>query len=113
MDLLTVVADLDLVSNVAPVQWGIRLLVTWQSRMLELPEIQSAVGPFDARTLTFPWAHSDPRVDLLQQQVMSLAGVKGSQSRADIFRAVCELAHVNLLLPSRSAIPYMNEPWYC
>ena len=113
MDLLTVVADLDLVSNVAPVQWGIRLLVTWQSRMLELPEIQSAVGPFDARTLTFPWAHSDPRVDLLQQQVMSLAGVKGMQSRADIFRAVCELAHVNLLLPSRSAIPYMNEPWYC
>jgi radical SAM superfamily enzyme YgiQ (UPF0313 family) len=113
VDLLKVVADLDLVSNVAPVQWGIRLLVTWQSRLLELPEIQSAIGPFDARTLTFPWAHSDPRVDLLQQQVMSLVGVKGSLSRADMFREVCELAHVNLLLPSRSAIPYMNEPWYC
>ena len=113
VDLLNVVADLDLVSNVAPVQWGIRLLVTWQSRMLELPEIQSVIGPFDPRTLTFPWAHSDPRVDLLQQQVMSLAGVKGSLSRADVFGAVCELAHVNLLLPSRSAIPYMNEPWYC
>lgn len=113
VDLLSVVADLDLVANVAPVQWGIRLLVTWQSRLLELPEIRSIVGPFDARTLTFPWQHADPRVDLLQQQVMSLAGVNRARTRADIFGAVCELAHVNLLLPSRSAIPYLNEPWYC
>ena len=113
VDLLNVVADLDLVANVAPVQWGIRLLVTWQSRLLELPDIKAIVGPFDARTLTFPWRHADPRVDLLQRQVMSLAGVTRAQSREDIFRAVCELAHVNVLLPSRSAIPYLNEPWYC
>ena len=113
MDLLRVVSDLDLVNNVAPVQWGIRLLVTWQSRLLELPEIQTAVGPFDAKTLTYPWAHQDPRVDVLQQQVMALAGVRAARSREAIFATVCELAQVNLFLPSRSAIPYMNEPWYC
>ena len=112
-DLLRVVADLDLVANVAPVQWGIRLLVTWESRLLELPDIQQAIGPFDGTTLTYPWAHHDPRVDLLQQQVMALAGVRAARSREKIFATVCELAQVNVILPSRSAIPYMNEPWYC
>jgi radical SAM superfamily enzyme YgiQ (UPF0313 family) len=105
LDLLRVVADLGLVSHVAPVQWGIRLLVTWESRLLELPEIQSAVGPFDAKTLTFPWTHVDPRVDALQHQVMSLAGIRAARSREDIFATICELAQVNVFLPSRSAIP--------
>jgi radical SAM superfamily enzyme YgiQ (UPF0313 family) len=113
MDLLRVVAELDLVGNVAPVQWGIRLLVTWESRLLELQDIQHVIGPFDAKTLTYPWAHPDPRVDLLQQQVMALAGVRAARSREEIFTTVCELAQVNLILPSRSAIPYLNEPWYC
>ena len=113
IDLLRVVADVGLVSNVAPVQWGIRLLVTWQSRLLELPDIQSAIGPFDAKSLTYPWQHADPRVDLLQQQVMALAGVRAQRSREEIFETVSQLAQVNLILPSRSAIPYMNEPWYC
>jgi radical SAM superfamily enzyme YgiQ (UPF0313 family) len=112
-DLLRVVSDLDLVSNVAPVQWGIRLLVTWQSRLLELPDIRAIVGPFDAKTLTFPWAHPNPRVDLLQQQIMALAGVRAARSREDIFETVCDLARVNLLVPSRATIPYLNEPWYC
>jgi radical SAM superfamily enzyme YgiQ (UPF0313 family) len=113
MELLRVVADLDLVEHVAPIQWGIRLLVTWESRLLELAEITSVIGPFDAKTLTYPWTHRDPHVDLLQHQVMSLAGSRTARSRADIFNEICQLAHVNLLLPSRSAIPYMNEPWYC
>jgi radical SAM superfamily enzyme YgiQ (UPF0313 family) len=113
LDLLRVVADLGLVGNVAPVQWGIRLLVTWESRLLELPDIQSAIGTFDQKTLTYPWAHRDPRVDLLQQQVMAMVGVKAARSREEIFETICELAQVNLILPSRSAIPYLNEPWYC
>ena len=113
MDLLRVVSELDLVANVAPVQWGIRLLVTWESRLLELPDIQGAIGPFDATTLTYPWAHRDPRVDLLQHQVMALAGVRVTRSRQAIFATVCELAQVNVILPSRAAIPYLDEPWYC
>ena len=124
IDLLDVVERLDLTANVAPVQWSIRLLVTWESRLLELEEIRSIVGPFDARTLTYPWRHLDPRVDQLQQQVMTLAGITSTRSRAESFVAVREAAHairgankpspaITLVLPSRAAIPYMNEPWYC
>lgn len=113
VDLLRVVSDLDLVGNVAPVQWAIRLLITQGSRLLELPDIRAVAGPFDTASLTYPWAHHDPRVDLLQQQIMSLVGVRGGRSRAEVFDEICTLAHVNVLLPSRSAIPYLNEPWYC
>ena len=123
IDLLNVVEELDLVAHVAPVQWGIRLLVTWASRLLELDDIKSRVGAFDAKTLTYPWQHRDPRVDALQRQVM--AAVAGTtRSREAMFETARELAHtasgqgktsrsIDLVLPSRSAIPYMNEPWYC
>lgn len=123
-DLLNVVDDLGLAGNVAPVQWSIRLLVTWASRLLELDDIKSIVGPFDAKTLTFPWIHHDPRVDRLQRQIMELAGVTLTRSREQTFAAVRELASlargtsatsrsIDLVLPSRATIPYMNEPWYC
>jgi radical SAM superfamily enzyme YgiQ (UPF0313 family) len=124
IDLLTVVDDVGLAGNVAPVQWSIRLLVTWASRLLELDEVTALVGPFDRVTLTYPWAHPDPRVDELQRQVMNLAGVKLTHARDSAFAAVRELAYIargtsrpsrkfDLVLPSRSSIPYMNEPWYC
>jgi hypothetical protein len=58
---------------------------------------------------------------------MAAAGVRLTRTRAELFVAVRELAHlargenratthphaIDLVLPSRSAIPYMNEPWYC
>jgi hypothetical protein len=123
LDLLNVVEDLDLAGHVAPVQWGIRLLVTWRSRLLELDEIRTRVGPFDAKTLTYPWQHRDSRVDALQRHVMAAAADTAS-SRTAVFETARELAHtargqlktsrsIDLVLPSRSAIPYMNEPWYC
>ena len=92
VDLLNVVDELGLTGHVSPVQLAIRLLITWQSRLLELPEIQSVIGPFDRKTLTYPWKHPDSRVDELQRVMMELA---------------------NAPRPSRAAIPYMNEPWYC
>jgi hypothetical protein len=92
LDLVNVVDDVGLTDHVAPIQWSIRLLVTFNSRLLELPDIQRVVGPFDAKTLTYPWMHPDPRVDELQRQMMTLA----QQPRQ-----------------SRSAIPYLDEPWYC
>ena len=129
--LLDVVADLDLIEHVAPVQWGIRLLVTWNSRLLELPEIASVVGSFDPKTLTYPWTHTDARVDELQRNVMDLAGVRMTHSRRDMFERVRDLANLkspNPVAPKspdhqitksqdsvvpRTSVPYLNEPWYC
>ncbi|MGQ0735210.1 MAG: CUAEP/CCAEP-tail radical SAM (seleno)protein [Acidobacteriota bacterium] len=123
-DLLTTVEVLNLVEHVAPIQLGLRLLVTSGSRLLELDEIRARVGAFDARTLTFPWTHADPAVDRLQQAVMQVIGVSGSRSRQEVFDSVWHLASspeddphaaVRRRPPrrARSAIPYLEEPWYC
>jgi radical SAM superfamily enzyme YgiQ (UPF0313 family) len=116
-DLLDVVEDLGLATHVAPIQWGIRLLVTWQSRLLELPDIKRLIGPFDPKTLTYPWRHEDARVDALQRQVLDLVGVRLTRPRLETFTAVQELAGAASLRAAapflRTSIPYLNEPWYC
>ena len=124
-DLLDVVSSLDLVGHVAPVQWGIRLLVTWQSRLLELPDIRARIGDFDAHTLTYPWAHPDPRVDALQAQLLTMVGARIHRPRLETFRAiraaVDKARGAGSPAPSgpeeqaaaRATIPYLNEPWYC
>jgi radical SAM superfamily enzyme YgiQ (UPF0313 family) len=120
LDLLETLAQLDLVTHVAPVQWTLRLLVTWESRLLELEDIQAVTGAFDPGTLTYPWRHPDPRVDALQQDLMALAGVRAGRPRHQVFTEVYNRARAAVGGPrlppplvSRAAIPYLNEPWYC
>ncbi len=124
-DLLDVVSSLDLVGHVAPVQWGIRLLVTWQSRLLELPDIRAVIGDFDAHTLTYPWRHPDSRVDAMQAQLLTMVGVRINRPRHETFQAIRAAVDKarggKPLRPSgpedqaaaRATIPYLNEPWYC
>jgi radical SAM superfamily enzyme YgiQ (UPF0313 family) len=121
-DLLALIVELDLVENVAPVQYTIRLLVTAGSRLLELPEVRRLTGPFDPVALAYPWAHPDPRVDALHQAVLAAVqrGLSRGDGRAAIFGQVWALAHTAAgarppALPplSRAPIPAMTEPWYC
>jgi radical SAM superfamily enzyme YgiQ (UPF0313 family) len=113
---------LHLVEHVSPIQLAIRLLVPEGSRMLELDEIRAVASPFDPRSLIYPWKHSDPAVDALQADIAALVGVTLSSPRPHVFSKVWELAHDRAgsrphhrqpALVSRSAIPYLNEPWYC
>jgi radical SAM superfamily enzyme YgiQ (UPF0313 family) len=116
-ELLQTVEELGLVDHVPPVQWGLRLLVTQGSRLLELPDIRTRVQPFDPRTLTHPWKHDDEEVDRLQQQTMRAVGVSLTRSRRSMFATVCALAglksHEAFDVLDRATIPYLNEPWYC
>lgn len=112
---------LGLVARVAPVQLTLRLLVTQQSRLLELDDVQAVAGPYDVTTLTHPWTHPDPRVDALQHDAMARAGVAQAEPREVTFDAIRALAdrasgHGALVHPpllARAAIPYLTEPWYC
>lgn len=116
-ELLGTIATLGLIEHVAPVQWGLRLLVTQGSRLLELADIRARVQPFDPATLTYPWRHADPAVDALQASITRLVGVGHSRSRREVFQEVCAIAGQSTLpstpLVSRAAIPFLNEPWYC
>jgi radical SAM superfamily enzyme YgiQ (UPF0313 family) len=118
-DLLDTVETLGLAEHVAPVQWGLRLLITQGSRLLELDEMRTLAGPFDSLSLTYPWAHADPRVDHLQTDIMRLVGVKAGRPRREVLTDVRRLldaaAGVAPRPPAiqRATIPYLNEPWYC
>jgi len=124
-ELLALIADQDLIENVAPIQLGIRLLIPAGSRLLELDEIRNTVGNFEASGLVYPWKHADARVDQLSGRVQELAnaGDRLKRSRTDTFeliwRAAAELAEENggldpaMPKTSTHGIPHFTEPWYC
>jgi radical SAM superfamily enzyme YgiQ (UPF0313 family) len=111
--LLRALAELELVENTAPVQLALRLLVTQGSRLLELDDIRRVIGPFDPKALVYPWVHSDPAVDSLGRQAFSM--VSQRKSRTEIFSELWGLADAGPLpaMQQGTAIPYLDEPWYC
>lgn len=119
-DLLRVLKDLDLVESVPSVQLALRLLITWNSRLLELDEIRSVTGPFNRKLLVYPWTHSDPQVDALGARIFRLVDQLQKQGlgRTEIFAAIWREAGdeplpENFQLMPRAVIPYLDEPWYC
>jgi len=116
VDLLEQLDALELADGVAPIQLAIRLLVTAESKLLELPDIRDLLDPFDAGSLTFPWRHPDPRVDDLQRAAMRIVGGASHASRGDTFDRLLALATGTEERPARAkgaTPPYMTEGWYC
>ena len=124
LDLLTLLAELDLIENVAPVQLSIRLLIPQSSRILELDEMVDYLGGFDAEKLSYAWSPADPRADHLQAKVRKAVqqGEREGVGRRAMFQRVWELAHAACgrtapaLPPARAdsrPVPAISEPWYC
>jgi radical SAM superfamily enzyme YgiQ (UPF0313 family) len=122
LDFLSTIARLGLVGNVAPVQYGIRLLIPAGSRLLELSDLP--VDSFDDAGLAHPWSHPDPAMDRLQEQAMEMVG--GDAPRDEVFRRVWEAARAVVGADSAwpveppldeavpiATVPYLTEPWYC
>src|SRR5207237_7844427 len=70
-DILDFVARNDLVPNVDPVQYTIRLLVPQGS--LLLGDTQLSLGPYDPELLSYSWRSPDTRVDAFQARLASIA----------------------------------------
>ena len=126
LDLLTLIKALDLVDNVSPIQYAIRLLIPAGSRLLELPEVHALVGEFDEESLYYPWEHPQPRVDQLHAEVLEIVETSQAQdeSRRTIFERIWRHAHkasgLDIADSSQTAsplatqpIPYLSESWYC
>lgn len=119
-DLLRVLRDLDLVENVPSVQLALRLLITSNSRLLELDDIRRVAGPFDQKLLVYTWTHADQQVDALGARIFRLVDKLQKQglNRTAIFAAIWNEAGDDPLPESfhlipRAAVPYLDEPWYC
>ncbi len=71
--LLDQVARLDLIGNVDPVQYAIRLLVPPGSLLLDSGDLDGLLGPYDPERLGWSWQSADPRLDELQARLEELA----------------------------------------
>ena len=124
-ELLATIARLGLVGNVPSIQLAIRLLIPAGSLLLHLDDVQSLIGDFDATRLGYPWQHTDPRVDALQQDIERLVETTGEDANRDaVFADAWALTHAafeDTTAPpvptsphrARATIPYLTEPWYC
>lgn len=117
-DLLRFVADHDLVGNVDPVQYTIRLLIPKGSLLLGLPDVRDRVGPYDDDRGAYPWSADDPAVDELQIALAALVEGRLAEGApiARIFADVCAACDVDPgLVPAGSTEgrPRLTEPWFC
>ena len=114
--ILEFVADHDLVPNVDPVQYTIRLLLPPGSLLLDHPDAAPHLGSYDAARGCYEWWSADPTMDELQTRLSALveadvaAGRDAVSTYASI-RQACGLAPVSLApAPPR---PHLSETWFC
>ena len=123
VDLLRRIVELELVENIPPVQYSIRLLVPAGSYLFNLPGFEARVDEFDPTLLGYPWRHEDARVDRLQATIQgSVAEAEANElSRRESFARVWDIAHAVSSEPAPAltdyclgaSIPRLSEPWYC
>lgn len=123
VEILDFVVGHDLVDNVDPIQLSIRLLIPEGSLVLDVPEVEPYLGPYDHERLTYTWRAADPRVDELQARLAELVerNVEADRSNVETFldvrETVMEAAGVRAAEPipagSTEGRPRLTEPWFC
>lgn len=122
IELLHFVEDHDLIPNVSPVHYSIRLLVPPGSLVIPKLEEMGVLGTLDEESFTYVWSHPDTRMDELYHEISVLVQEMVSQNKTnyEIFDRVKAVAYAKAGLPipdapvrnSREA-PGLTEPWYC
>lgn len=129
-ELVRYVVDLDLLGNVDPVQYTVRLLLPAGSLLLSDPTVQAALGPYDPAALTWTWTNPDPQVDALQRRLAQLVeadaaeGAPAGQTFLRVWREVMGAAGTGteaagadvehaIASGSVEGRPRMTEPWFC
>ncbi|MEE8143468.1 MAG: CUAEP/CCAEP-tail radical SAM protein [Planctomycetota bacterium] len=130
-EVLEVVAAQELVYQVDPIQYAIRLLVPPGSLLLEHPEMQPYLGPLDSASYSYRWKHPDSRLDALHPQVSRIVaeGAREGEDPALTFLRVRDLADsasasaptrlewappaAAYHRPLRLRPPRLTEAWFC
>jgi hypothetical protein len=105
---------------VDPVQLSIRLLIPEGSLLLDLPELEPHLGPYDHSALSYSWEPADPEVGVMQKEAARLAeesagGRPATEILLEMWRQAASAA--SRPAPSVSAMgrpgPHLTEPWFC
>jgi radical SAM superfamily enzyme YgiQ (UPF0313 family) len=124
LELLEFFETWDLVRNVDPVHFSIRLLVPPGSALLDQLDT-SWVGELDEAAFTWTWQHPDPRLDTLQRDIAAVVEVaaRDGADAADTFGRIKALAwSVKGVEPPPASRrrtappgepPRLTEAWFC
>jgi radical SAM superfamily enzyme YgiQ (UPF0313 family) len=124
VDLVDFVAAHDLIANVDPVQFTIRLLLPEGSLLLDHPDMAPHLGPFDTERLSYVWSAADPAMDELQLRLAERveAGLAIGEASGSLYLEVSRLVRQAAghggereLIAAGSAVgrPRLTEPWFC
>ena len=126
LEIVEFVAAHDLVANVDPVQYTIRLLVPEGSLLLERNDLREHLGRYEAERLSYPWRSADPAADRLQGRLSALVQQSAAAQEATgltfaRIRAAVREANGEAGGPEPEAIPMgstegrprLTEPWFC
>ena len=106
-DIVEFVERADLVGNVDPVQFTIRLLVPEGSLLLERDDWER--GPYDADALSHPW---ESELDGLQRRLAAIAE-EGAPDAYARLRAEIVGEPAQIAAGSVEGRPRLTEPWFC
>ena len=122
-DILDFVIDHDLIANVDPVQYSIRLLLPEGSLLLDRPELAPYLGPYDPERLTYTWTPAHPETAVLQAELAELAEAGAAQGapagatflkvNAAVRRAAGQAPAKTIPAGSTEGRPRLTEPWFC
>jgi radical SAM superfamily enzyme YgiQ (UPF0313 family) len=124
LELLAFVREKDLVDNIDPVQYSLRLLIPPGSALLQQHAPAPWLRELDEPSFSYRWTHADVRMEALHNQVsarVEKAEMQGEPARST-FAAVEELAFafgglappMPRNVPQRRPIPAgLTESWFC
>ena len=124
VELFDFVGRYDLVPNVDPVQYTIRLLLPAGSLLLSDPDVVRLIGPYDPDVLGHPWQSPHPLVDELQSELAELVEMRSDEGAAAVFEAARGLVAtaarslgvdppVVAPVDNGRRPPRLSEPWFC
>ncbi len=125
LDVLDFVEQHDLIYNVDPVQYAIRLLVPPGSSLLASPQLTPHLAELHQEHFSHTWTHPDPRMDALHLEVSRLVetAVRADEDPFVTFHRVRHLAlaaRAGRPLPAatpaagaRDRPPRLTEAWFC
>jgi radical SAM superfamily enzyme YgiQ (UPF0313 family) len=122
LEILDFVIANEMVGNVDPIQYTIRLLVPKGSLLLDRPEITPHLQDYDRDRLTYDWRAGDPQLDRLHAELAEIveadvaAEVDGVSTFRTLYRAVADAAGHSADPADLGDVeprPRLTEAWFC